>query len=127
MSFPKPCLSIPFFVQVKEMPLVFLNRQSIHFFLNATFLFIWVLETNKIIHNLLLTVKYRNCLSEKRVSRKWLRGFPGGLLAKNPRAQCRGCRFSPWLRSWDTACSGAFKPACHERACTLQPRPDTAK
>ena len=86
MSSPKPCLSIPFFVQVKEMPLVFLNRQSFHFFLNATFLFIWVLETNKSIHNLLLTVKYRNCLSEKRVSRKWLRGFPGGLVVKNPRA-----------------------------------------
>ena len=75
MSFPKPGLCIPFFVQVKEMPLVFLNRQSIYFFLNATFLFIWVLETNKIIHNILLTMKYRNSLSKKRVSRKWLRDF----------------------------------------------------
>lgn len=117
--FPSPVSPSLFFCPSKRNATLSLNRQSIHFF--KCHLSSFVCETNKIIHNLLLTVKYRNCLSEKRVSRKWLEGLPWWS-NKNPRAQCRGCRFSPWLRSWDTACSGAFKPACHERACTLQPQ-----
>ena len=67
------------------MPLFFLNRP----------LFIWVLESNKIIHNLLLTMKYRNSLSKKRVSRKWLRDFLGGPVVKNPPANAGDAGSNP--------------------------------
>ena len=53
-------------------------------------------------------MKYRNSLSKKRVSRKWLRDFLGGPVVKNPPANAGDADSIP---GWeDPTCHGATKP-----------------
>ena len=72
-------------------------------------------------------MKDRNRLSKKRVSRKWLRGFPGGPVAENPPANAGDAGSAPGWGAGIPQAVGQLSPPATTRACPLQLRPATAK